>query len=306
MNKGRNKIGKIKCLKCEKEKSSISNNFYMNTHPLFSSEKLDICKECINDYLGEKESAGHESRIKLVLSLMNKPFLYEEWTGREKDWSRYITQISSLPQYKGMTFADSVFNKTATSLSDHKKESSNIAAEESEENITQEDLRSLIGFWGKGLEKEDYLFLQNEYEKFLNSYECDSYAMELLFQEASHQRLTIKKSRESNKSVEKELKTLQDLLGSANIKPVQETGSNAVEQATFGTLIKKYENEKPIPEPDESWQDVDGIRKYIQIWFFGHLCKMLGIKNEYSEHYEKEVNKYKVESPEYQDDEGDL
>ena len=33
-----------------------------------------------------------------------------------------------------------------------------------------------------------------------------------------------------------------------------------------------------MPEPDEAWQDVDGIRRYINVWFLGHLCKMMGIK----------------------------
>jgi hypothetical protein len=126
--------------------------------------------------------------------------------------------------------------------------------------------------------------------------------MELLFQEAAQQRLTIKKRREKGDSVDKELKTLQDLLGSANIKPAQETGANAVEQATFGTLIKKYENEKPIPTPDEQWKDVDGIKKYINVWFLGHLCKMMGINNEQSTAYDKEINKYKVEAPQFEEE----
>ena len=54
--------------------------------------------------------------------------------------------------------------------------------------------------------------------------------------------------------------------------------------------------------PDEEWKDVDGIAKYITIYFLGHLCKMMGIKNSYSRMYEAEMAKYKVEKPEYEDD----
>ena len=73
---------------------------------------------------------------------------------------------------------------------------------------------------------------------------------------------------------------------------------------TFGTLIKKWENEEPIPEPDPEWADVDGIGKYIRIWFLGHLCKMLGIENEFSKEYEAEMAKFRVELPEdvFEDD----
>lgn len=124
----------------------------------------------------------------------------------------------------------------------------------------------------------------------------------MLFQEIAHEKLSIRKAREANKPTEKLLKTLQELLGSSNIKPVQETGANATEQATFGTLIKKYENERPVPEPDPMWADVDGIKKYVQIWFLGHLCRMLGINNEYAQMYEDEISKYKVDAPEYVED----
>ena len=68
----------------------------------------------------------------------------------------------------------------------------------------------------------------------------------------------------------------------------------ASEQVTFGTLIKKYENEEPIPEPLESWTNADWIRKYVVVWFLGHMCKMMGINNPYADEYEEEIKKYTV------------
>lgn len=154
---------------------------------------------------------------------------------------------------------------------------------------------AIISFWGGGMTTEDYTFLENEYQTLLSRFECDSYSLEMLFQEISHQRLDIKKKRQSGSPVDKELKTLQDLLGSANIKPVQSTGNSATEQATFGTLLKKWENDKPIPDPLEEWQEGDWIRNYVVVWFLGHLCKMMGIKNKFAEMYDEEIAKYTVE-----------
>ena len=74
--------------------------------------------------------------------------------------------------------------------------------------------------------------------------------------------------------------TFQSLLGSANLKPVQNNDNALADSQSFGTLIKKFEEEKPIPEPDPEWKDVDGIVKYITVYFLGHLCKMIGIKNK--------------------------
>lgn len=289
---------KIICLKCHKEKQSNATNYYMNGNPLFDTEKLEVCKDCITKYIGEKGSEGYLDRVKLVLALLDKPFLKDLWEMRDSDWSKYIPQLSSFNQYKGLTYADSKYDDIQ-----HKAKSNTTLITNEDINdvqkvdLTKEELQELVLFWGKGMEPEDYEFLQMEYEKLLNSYECDTYAMEMLFQEASQTRLTIKKKREANQSVDKEVKTLQDLLGSANIKPVQESGANATDQESFGTLIKKYENERPIPEPEEEWKDVDGISHYVKTWFLGHLTKMLGIKNEFTEEYERELEQFTVENP---------
>lgn len=288
---------KLLCINCESTRSV--DMFYLNDNPLIKSERLPVCKNCIRDFIGNKESDGYEARVVLVLALMNKPFLYDLWEMRSEVWSRYIPQLSSFNQYKGMQFSDSIFRNKESNTYDS---IANISKDEINEiqktELTKEELEELVMFWGKGFSPEDYEFLQMEYEKLLNSYECDTYTMEMLFQEVAQTRLTIKKKRERGESVDKELKTLQDILGSANIKPVQETGANAAEQSTFGTLIKKWENERPIPEPDPAWRDVDGIRKYVSVWFFGHLSKMMGIKNDYTQKYEEELSKYTVENEE--------
>lgn len=229
---------------------------------------------------------------------MDKPFIYDIWLSSDNDWSKYIPKISSLPHLKDKVFSDSTFSSMSIASTD------DDLNDYSEDQITlnKEEKNKYLNFWGKGYDVDDYLYLENEYETLLSSYECDSYAQEMLFQEISHKKLQIRKLREDNKPTDKELKTLQELLGSSNIKPVQETGANATEQATFGTLIKKYENERPVPEPDPMWADVDGIKKYVQIWFLGHLCRMLGINNEYAQMYEDEISKYKVDAPEYVED----
>ena len=288
------KGAKIQCLKCNEFRTTPQ--FYVNTNPIFSTDKLHVCKKCISEHIGIKNGEGYEDKVKSVLALMNKPFIQELWEKSDEDWAKYIPQVSSLPQHKHKTYADSIFQTSTT-------QSSPTFYNENQVSLSRDELNELTIMWGKGYEIDDYLFLENQYDTLISSYECDSYAQEMLFQEIAHQRLSIKKARESNKPTDKEIKTLQDLLGSSNIKPVQETGANATEQATFGTLIKKYENERPIPEPDPMWADVDGIKKYVQIWFLGHLCRMLGINNEYSQMYEEEIAKYKVDAPEYENDE---
>ena len=71
---------------------------------------------------------------------------------------------------------------------------------------------------------------------------------------------------------------------------------------TFGQLIDKWEQEKPIPEPEEEFRDVDKIGLYIDVFFKGHLSKMMGLKNAFSSLYEKFMSKYTVKKPQYDED----
>jgi len=100
--------------------------------------------------------------------------------------------------------------------------------------------------------------------------------------------------RENPAQYEKMMNVLRNLMTDLNIKPVQETGANALEQATFGNLVKKWENERPIPEPEDEFKDVDGIAKYIKTWFTGHFAKMINMEDNSLKMYEEEILKHTV------------
>ena len=95
-------------------------------------------------------------------------------------------------------------------------------------------------------------------------------------------------------------RTYQDTLSSANLKPIQTENDDKAMEKPLGVMIEMFENEDPISEALPEWKDVDSIRKLFNIYFLGHLCKMLGIKNRYSNMYEEEMQKYRVSTPEIQ------
>ena len=43
-------------------------------------------------------------------------------------------------------------------------------------------------------------------------------------------------------------------------------------------MIKMLEDYKPVCQCPPEYQDVDGIVKYVQVYFIGHLSAMLKIK----------------------------
>ena len=97
--------------------------------------------------------------------------------------------------------------------------------------------------------------------------------------------------------------SFQKLLDSGKLQPKQNAGDTMADNQTFGTLIDKWENTRPLPEIDEELRDVDKIALYVDIFFRGHLSKMMGLKNGLSNLYNKFMKKYTVEKPEYSDEE---
>lgn len=297
--KKEDKITEQLCTCCGESKKINSNNFYKSYSVLYRKNienRMTICKDCVlklADELNKNFNSDNRALYELcqLLDTYYEKALFESAKNQAENknsniFQIYFQKVLSLPQYRDKRFKDSeLFDQTR----DYEEMSESVG-------------RDLIEFWGVGYSQNEYSFLEKEYTNLLTRYECDSYAQEVLFQEIANQRLDIKKKRENGTSVDKELKTLQDLLGSANIKPVQESNALASEQVTFGTLIKKYENEKPIPEPLGEWKDADWIKKYVLTWFLGHFSKMMGSKNEYSKMYEDEIDKYTV-SIEHEDDE---
>ena len=289
---------------------ALISNFYEATNPMLDSNGyMSICKKCVGEIYSQYFSIYNNIEDALKLTCQDLDVRFSKDTlkqtqshvdgvlakGKKADkvFGIYKSKLTSTGKNNedidSFRFKDSNNYENKVSLSVNNIESDN-ADFEMTDNIRK--------FWGFGkFTKNDYEYLTDKFTEYINNYECDNPVMEELLKQAAYESLEIRNKRIEGQDVSKNLTNLQTLLGSANIKPNQETGANASDQIAFGLLIKKWENEEPIPEPDEEWKDVDGIRKYIRVWFLGHLCKMLGIANEYSSEYEKEMSALRVEMP---------
>lgn len=287
---------KLTCYCCGKEKKDI--DFYMTKSFSYKTiGRLPVCKDCVGKIYEKYFVMHNDTKLAIYymcrnldicfsLSCYNAVISQTDNSKKTEPWKLYMQKLNSLGGKNGA--GDDFDSSDDISSIDEKKRAMN-------ENEEDNDMDSII-FWGEGYSNADYNYLNSEYSKMIERYECDSYAQETLFQDIAFQRLDIRKKRQMGQSVDKELKTLQDLLGSANIKPNQESASMANEQLTFGTLIKKYENEKPIPEALPEWMTADWIRKYVCVWFFGNLCRMMGKPNPYMDEYKEEIDKYTVKT----------
>jgi hypothetical protein len=89
--------------------------------------------------------------------------------------------------------------------------------------------------------------------------------------------------------------TFRDLLDTAKLQPKQTSGEAVSDAQTFGTLIDKWENTRPIPEVEEELKDVDKIGLLIHVFFTGHMAKVLNLGSSLSNLYDKFIKKYTVE-----------
>lgn len=297
------------CSCCGKKYTKQKGNFPYSNSPLFAGNGgyVTICKSCIDKYfynLVDFFSGNEEKAADRMCQICDWFYADDIWGVCRKissDRSRIgaLPSKASLPQYKqrGTTYLDTIKERASANIND---------AEDLMDN--QEGLADLkvrkrtISMFGMGYSMEQYKFLQEQYDDWTARCEAKTKAQEELFKNLCIAQLNIQIAQQTGGKVKDAMDTFQSLLGSANLKPVQNNDNALADSQSFGTLIKKFEEEKPIPEPDPEWKDVDGIVKYITVYFLGHLCKMIGIKNNYARMYDEEMAKYKVEKPQYEGD----
>ena len=159
--------------------------------------------------------------------------------------------------------------------------------------------RDMIKAWGKGYTTDEYEFLEEQYQDWCAKNVCNTKSQEEIYRNICLAQLNIRIAMRGGGKVSEAQKALQDLMSSAAILPKQTAENVLADTQTFGTLLKRYEENDPIPEPAEEWRDVDGIRRYVNTWFRGGLAKALKIHNENTELYEdavSEMKKYTVEA----------
>lgn len=305
------------CRKCGKSYSRVKGFFPVSHSLLYKGTGyLPYCRDCIegifSSYLEECQSAKDACRQvcrKLDLYWSQNLFSSIEMQNTSHTiMSNYLLKINAT-KYAGKSYDDTLREegKMWSWAQNSTREilySSLVNNGEEADNdfVITEDI---IEFWGEGYSAKTYQILENKKnrwnEKLPEWCSPDDIAIETLIRQICLMEFEIDRERLAGRPTTKLVDSLNSLVGSMNAKPAQKKseessyGSNA---APLGVLLYKYENKRPLPEIDDDLKDVNGIKKYVFTWL-GHLCKMLGKKNGFSRLYEEEIQKYRVEHPEY-------
>ena len=287
----------IICPKCGNVQLA-SDDFY--TSPEFFIGYFPICKNCVKMIVEQREHENDppnetKKSVQNMLQLMNLPYIDSLYENAKKNYigrpvfPNYIKTIKSLPQYSQKTWANSTFE----------------AGHKTREEINLEDMKIAEKGrkrFGNGLKNDDYLFLENEYQDWITRHECNTKAQEEIFQRLALKKWEIAKATKAGMSTKDLDKSYQELLATGKLQPRQNSNDTISDAQTLGTLIAKWETERPLPDIDPELEDVDKIGRYIDVFFRGHMAKLLGLKNTLSHLYQRFMDKYTVKRPEYDGD----
>ncbi len=285
---------------------------------------LPYCRECVANLFQSYFEETNDPRLATrqmcrKLDLYWNDTLYEaaiKQSSARTVFMQYLRRVngarSSSKSYDDTLREEGSFWKMpdkehSTSFSPHRKNLTVVNADEYSDTPDEEEIeidQKTRDFWGPGYTAEMYYELQQRWDYWIErlpegiSLDVGTTA---LIQQICATEIDINRVRASGGNVDKQVNTLNTLLGSALLKPKADAGDAALEKTPLGVWLYRYENKKPLPEIDDDLKDVNGIKRYVFTWM-GHLCKMLGIQNGYSELYEQEIAKYSVDKPEYDGD----
>lgn len=303
---------KYDCLCCGSEYSE--SNYYNSNSKFYSNTgKIPYCKQCIErfylyffDKYTEDGCLNPEKkavkRICMAFDIYFREDVFNSSMKKVKDGTMNVSligqymRIIQLLQYNRNK---ETYENTITQEEKDGLVAAPISDISESRNVDEETIR----FFGAGFNDADYEFLKREYDDWIARHECKTKAQEEVFKRLCFKQLEILKATQRGEDTKDLDATFQKLLETAKLQPKQNAGDTTADNQTFGTLIDKWENTRPLPEIDEELKDVDKIALYINIFFKGHLAKMMGLKNGLSNLYTNFMRKYTVEKPEYDGDE---
>lgn len=281
---------------------------------------LPICCDCIDSlYEQYREMLADDRetmrRICMKLDLYWNDAIYdmvERTAGVHSRVRNYIGK-TNLIKYIDKTFDDTLLEESIKNIektSDAFEFGDHMLPIDEENN--EDDLSSIkqstIDFWGRGYDAMFYDDLEKRYSKWTKGLGELTPVQESLYKQVCLNEVIITRSSAKGEAADKATKNLLDALGSLNIKPSQtknDAQDTELEKMPLGVGIQTWEFSRPLPETPDELKDKSHIIKDITIWFLGHACKMVGLRNSYCRMYEQAMDELRVKRPEYADEDDD-
>jgi len=263
-------------------KTKKAADFYEATDLYLDGNGLmSICKLCINDmYTRIFENEKDMSRTILKLCrILNVKYDEAAVDAAKAHINTFLEKDKGSPPVFGI-YKNKLVSVQSISVQDRKEHSWGGAGELTfvepdnmfkfrEDGDNMEDIGHLRLFWGDGLIREQYEFLENELKEWKSSYSCSNKAEEFFLKEICLKQLELRNARTmgSEKGIDPILKSMDALLKSAALTPAQASASSSSKSMEIiGMKIKMIESKHPAEYYGEIplFEDFDGLGKYCR------------------------------------------
>lgn len=317
---------KIICPRCGMAFSKRRGNFSVCYAAMYKgSGFIPYCKDCLDamfqNYLGQCGKADLAVRqICRKLDLYWNPDIFEAAFKKSTNRSvigNYIVRINTAAN-AGKCYDNTLIEEDtlwtfgrmqgSEATDDEDDDAQEIDTTEIQDVYEKKITRRMVKFWGSVYSPEVILQLEERYKYWMSRLPDDveiDIGTEVLLKQISALDIDINNCRMGDgKNIDKLIAQQRNLLQDLNLKPVQrkKDDGDSLNEVPFGVGIAWCEKKRPIAEPSEDLRDVDRLRKYTLTWVFGHLVKMVGEKNRNSRLYDAEMAKWRVERPEFNDE----
>lgn len=275
-----------------------------------------VCAEEMYEHykkvLGSDRAAMY--RMCMKFDLYWSPKIFGSARVQRSTTSRFRSYVSqtNLMMYHGKTFDDTLDEEETpvvleTALAEA-VETTVLEPADEDADVSDAITPEVLEFWGGGFMRDYYPELERRYQNWTAELPKPlDRATEALYRQVCILETTINRNVAAGKAVEQSVNALNTLLGSLNAKPVQKQQEQQAEAPfdalPFGVGIKMCENVRPIGET--KYKDVDGLKAITHAYMYGHLAKMVGIRNGDCRLYEEEMARMRVARPEYADESDD-
>lgn len=305
------------CCRCGRAYSRKKGFFPVSHSPMYrGSGYLPFCVECVDEMyelyvnkLGDPKEAMRRMCMKMDLYWSESIYgMVERSSGTNSRVRNYIGK-TNIVRYIDKTFDDTIEEEAAAGAETVRALPLVQDGEPSEEDDTPTD-QAIIDFWGAGFQHDFYMELERRYKEWTGGDEKEKTlqpAERSLYKQICMQEAIIGRAAAAGDPTDKAVNTLNNLLGSMNLKPAQrkDNADLELEKMPLGVGIQKWEYSRPLPETPKEKQDIRGVIKNITTWYLGHACKMVGLKNSYCKAYESAMEELRVKRPEYDEEDDD-
>ncbi|GEM_PF-4056694 len=302
----------INCPECNRNlhpRNYFTINKNSEAHKLYAGTgRIPICKDCIKKRSVNENGTPNMDGIKWCCKWFDIPFLQSlVLTYMQQDkWSigYYKKNIVLNSKYRTWTYEDGEryasdgIDKNNPIDTKQKTDAFNF---EDEEESDFEVTRTMVKFWGRGYEKEDYEFLETCFYEWTTQYKCDTLAEKKTYKFLSLKELEINKGRERKDNIDKLEESFRKLMSDANVTPRDANAANDPENMnSLGVWIKDIERYKPAEyfEDKKLYDDFDGIKDYLERFVFRPLKNLLTGSRDFDKEYNVESDNEYVENEE--------